>query len=197
MQEVLELAPDNAGMFNFNGQICLIMGRWEEAEGSFLRAIELAPLLTDAHNNLGVVYSELGRDEDAEREFMIALGDPTYPTPEKVHMNLGMLYISQGRDDLALEMLRNSVEENPRYLRAHYELAGLLDRIGRLDEAASEYEVAKPDYRESGEFHYRLGWVYVRLGNTSRAYEHLRRVIDLTPGSNYAAQAAEILKTLE
>ncbi|HXV74919.1 MAG TPA: tetratricopeptide repeat protein, partial [Candidatus Polarisedimenticolaceae bacterium] len=163
---------------------------------AFETALEHDPFLTDARNFLGAVYTEMGRIDDAEYQFREALEDPAYPTPEKVYLNLALAYVAQGRDEEAISELRTAVELNPKFYKAHYELASLLDRVGRIDEAAREYEVARPDYRNVGEFHYRLGFVYFRLGDRARARESLERAIEVAPGSNSAAQADDILKMM-
>jgi len=114
-----------------------------------------------------------------------------------VYLNLGLLHASQGRYQEAIEALRSAVEISPRFYKAHFELASLLDREGNLDEAAREYEAATPAYRTIGEFHYRLGFVYFRLGDKGKAKDSLERAIDVAPGSNSAAQAGELLKLMK
>jgi Tfp pilus assembly protein PilF len=196
MQDAIELEPKSAGLHNFYGQILFVAGRHEEAEAAYDEALKLDPYLTDAHNNLGALYAETGRPSLAEEQYLEALKDASYPTPQKVYLNLGTLYASQGRDDEAVPMLRRAVEIDPAYYRAHYELASVLDRLGNLDEAAREYEVARPDYRNSGEFHYRLGFVYFRLQNYAKATEELELVLDLAPGSESAVRADELLRVM-
>jgi type IV pilus biogenesis/stability protein PilW len=196
IDEAMALQPSNAGITNYKGQILFFLGRDAEAETLFRRTLELDPYLADAHNNLGALYDRMGRREEAEQEFRKALAERAYPTPEKAHLNLGLLYAAQGRDAEALVELRRAVEINPRYYQGHFELASLLDRQGKLDEAAREYEVAAPDYRTRGDYHYRLGFAYFRLRNYARAQEHLRRAIDVAPGSESAAKADELLKVM-
>ncbi len=197
VREAIAKDPDNAGLRNYYGQLCLLAGRLPEAREALLEALRLDPYLTDAHNNLGVVLDRMGRPNDAEQEFKKALQDPAYPTPEKVYLNLGVLYDAQGRLDEALSALRKAVEIDPKYYQAHYELAGLLDRLGKLEEAAREYEVAAPGYRNQGVYQYRLGFTYFRLGDRVKAREHLNKVVEISPGSESAAQAAEILRTMD
>jgi len=193
----IERDPDNGGLHNYYGVICFQAGRYEEAEAAFLEALEVDPYLTDSHNYLGSVYMELNRPADAEHEFLRALEDPGYPTPEKVHVNLGLLYASQGRDEEAIQAFRRSVGIDPKYLKAHYHLASMLERIGDLLEAAREYEVAEPAYRADGEYWYRRGMTYYLIGDTSRALEALTRVRSVAPGSESAARADELLSILE
>ena len=197
MDEVLAEEPDNAALHHFHGQINFRAGRWNQAETSFNRALELDPLLTDAYNFLGAIYQEQGRADDAEQAYRRALADPAYPTPEKVYLNLGLLYKKQGRDQDALSELRRSVEINPKYYKAHFELASTLDRLGKLQEAAREYVVAAPGFRFSGDFHYRLGLAYFKLGQAHQAKESLRRAIDVSPGSESAARSGELLELIE
>jgi Tfp pilus assembly protein PilF len=197
IEEALAEEPDSVRFQSARGEICLRSGRIEEALGAFQRVLELDPYMTEAHNALGSIYDQLGRQMEAEQEFKTALSDPTYPTPEKLYLNLGLLYSSQGRSEEAVDACRTAVGINPRYYRAHFELASILDRLGKIEEAASEYEVAAPDYSSDGEYHYRLGWAYYRLQDEDRARESLERAIALAPGSNSAVRADELLKLID
>jgi Tfp pilus assembly protein PilF len=197
VEEAVRSDPENAGLRSYHGQLCLRMGRLEAAEQALLDALEIDPYLTDAHNTLGKVYDLSGRKEDAEREFRKALEDPSYPTPEKVYFNLGLLYRSQERLEDAIAMLRKAVEVDTKYYPAHYELAATLESIGKLEEAAREYVVAAPGYRNQGTYLYRLGFTYFRLGDRTRARENLSRVLEVSPGSESAAKAEELLKMME
>ena len=196
MEEAIKMDPKNAGLQNFYGQILFVSGRYDEAEVVFDRALELNAELSDAYNNRGALYAETGRPAKAEQSYLEALKDRSYPTPQKVYFNVGDLYASQGRDEEAVQMFRRAVEIERDYYQAHYELAGLLDQLGNLEEAASEYVVALPGYRRSGEYHYRIGFVYFRLGNHSKATQALQHVLDLAPGSESAVRANDILKLI-
>jgi tetratricopeptide (TPR) repeat protein len=197
MTQAIDREPENAVLYSYLGQFAFMAGRFPEAEKALHRALELDPFMTDVHNYLGSVYSEMGRNADAEMEYRKALSDRTYPTPQIVYLNLGLLYRSEGRDDEALDALRTAVEIDPKYYRAHYELAKLLEHIGRLEEAVREYEVAEPDLRELGEYHYRLGFVLFTLGKKERARASLMRAISVAPGSHSAAEAEDLLKMFD
>lgn len=189
--------PEDAGLRLHRGRILFQVGQYAEAASAFEEALRLDPYYTDAHNRLGAAYAELGRTPEAEAEYRKALEDPAYPTPELTYLNLGLLYAAGGRDDEAIDAFRNSVELNPRYFQAHYELASILDSTGKLEEAAREYEVAGPAYASNGEYLYRLGFAYFRLGRKQQARETLGRIRDVAPGSHSAAEADELLRMLE
>lgn len=197
IEDAIQDDPENAGLRNYYGLLFLQMGRAEEAEKVFLEALGIDGYMTDAHNNLGNAYVLMGRPLDAEREFRKALEDPSYPTPQKVYYNMGLLYRSQERIDEGISMFRKAVEIDTDYYAAHMELAATLESIGNLEEAASEYEVASPGFRNSGTLHYRLGFIYYRLGKKTQAREHLSRVVDISPGSENAAKATELLKMID
>jgi Tfp pilus assembly protein PilF len=197
--EALEAEPENVRFHSAKGEICLRAGRIEEAERAFLRVLELDPYMTEAHNALGSIYDRQGRKNEAEMEFKTALKDPAYPTPEKIYLNLGLLYESQGRSEEAVDAFRTAVGINPKYYRGHFELASMLDRLGKVEEAVREYEVASPDpeYANSGEYHYMIGYAYYRLGDNEKARENLQRAMELAPGSNSAVKAEELLELID
>jgi Flp pilus assembly protein TadD len=188
--------PANAPLRSYYGQLCFLAGRYAEAEAAFNKALELDPRLTDARNNLGALYDATGRKDMAEKEFLKVLADPVYASPEKAHLNLGLLYASQGRTDEAISQLRKAVEINPKFWRGHYELASLLDKAGHLDEASREYEVAAPEYKGNGEYHFRIGLAYMKLNESGKAREHLLRCEELSPGSESASKAYDLLKMI-
>jgi Tfp pilus assembly protein PilF len=188
--------PANAALRNYYGQLCFLAGRNPEAEAAFTKALELDPHLTDARNNLGALYDATGRKDLAEQQFLKVLADGAYASPEKAHLNLGMLYLSQGRQDEAITQLRRSVEVNPKFWRGHFELASVLDKAGHLEEAAREYEVAAPDYKGNGEYHYRIGLAYMKLDQKAKAKEHFMRCQELSPGSESASKAYDLMKMI-
>ena len=188
--------PDNAPLRNYYGQLSFLAGRYAEAEQAFTQALELDPRLTDARNNLGAVYDATGRKDQAERQFLQVLADQSYSSPEKAHLNLGILYRSEGRQDEAIFQLRQAVEINPKFWRGHFELASALDKAGLLEEAAREYEVAAPDYKANGEYQYRIGLAYMKLDQPGKAREHFARCQELSPGSESASKAYDLMKML-
>jgi Tfp pilus assembly protein PilF len=197
LDEAIARDPDDAVLHHTYGTYCLLSGRLPQAVKSFERALALDPHFTDVHNTLGTAYLEQKDFQRAESEFRTALADPAYPTPEKVYLNLGLLYLEQGRDKEAIDALRMAVAIDPKYYKAHFHLAATLDRVGELAEAAQEYEVAEPAFRSDGVYWYRRGFAYYRLGQKQKALESLTRVRVVSPGSESAARAEELLGVLK
>jgi Tfp pilus assembly protein PilF len=197
LSEAIERFPDDATLHHRHGLFCLRAARYEQAIAPFERSLELDPYLTDSRNNLGIIYVELGDYAKAESEFQRVLEDPAYPTPHLTELNLGLLYSEQGRHEEAVQHLRRSVGIDPKFFKAHFHLASVLDQIGQLVEAAREYEVAEPAFSNDGEYWYRRGFTYYRLGETDKARESLLRVRTIAPGSESAARADQLLGVLD
>lgn len=197
MEQAIAADPESAPLRLQFGQLSFRAGRYVEAEAAFLKALEIDPYATDAHNFLGSVYQELGRPADAENEYRAALADRAYPTPELVYLNLGLLYGDLERDEEAVSALRTAVGIDPKFYKAHFLLAAELERTGQIEEAAREYEVAEPGYRSSGDYYYRRGFAYFRLGRVPEARQALERVQAIAPGSESAARADELLRMME
>jgi len=197
LDEAVSQEPDNARLRQFYGETCLNGGLLQEAEQAFRKALELDPYLTDAHIYLGAVYQEMDRLADAEREYLLALNNPAYPQPQKIYLGLGMLYQRQMRLDEAEAQLRTSVGIDPKFYRGHFELAGILEERGNLDEAIREYEVAEPGFQHNAVYHYRLGFAYFRNGEKYLARDRLNRAVDLAPGSVVAKEADDLLRMID
>lgn len=196
LAEAVAEDPSNASLQNYYGQFLFLAGRYGPAESAFRKALSLDSYLTDAHNNLGALLDRTGRKDEAIDEFKTALADPAYPTPQKVWLNLGMTYASQGRSLEAIRAFRQAVEIDPKFYRAHYELASELDKTGQTEEAVRLYEVAAPEFRQDATYHFRLGMAYVKLNDRDKARQHLNKVLELSPGSENAVKAADLLKVL-
>ena len=75
--------PEVAQLHSLQGQYFFLAGRYPDSETALLVALELDPYLTDARNWLGVTYAEQGNLKRAEEEYLKALEDRSYPSPEK------------------------------------------------------------------------------------------------------------------
>lgn len=184
---------DSAQAHGIYGQYLFLAGRYVPAEQQLRRSLEIDPHLTDSRNWLGATLTEQQHFAEAREQYEVALRDPSYPTPELIYLNLGMLYRAQGLDDEGVAQLRRAVQIDPRFYKAHYELAQALEAVGSLGEALDEIVVAEPAFRADGEYWYRRGFLEFRVEEPQRALESLRRCLDVSPGSPAAAQARELM----
>ena len=73
MQKSLELAPQDSESHNNLGVTFEGLGRLEEAEASYRKAVKLKSDYYEAHNNLGNTLKELGRLKEAEASYRQAI----------------------------------------------------------------------------------------------------------------------------
>jgi len=97
------------------------------------RAIELAPEMQDARNNLGAKYLHLGDYESARKELEAAVNlDPDTPTP---HINLALALLALNRNAEAEQHALLAVRRDPLSGGANFAAGMALDRLGRSDDA--------------------------------------------------------------
>jgi arylsulfatase A-like enzyme/Tfp pilus assembly protein PilF len=99
------------------GVVAQRAGRYEEAVGHFQRAAQAKKLqkrtvVRNLHANLADCLARLGREQEAEREFLAEL--EAMPASEAGRVGLAMLYRSQGRDAEARRVLAGLVSALPR-----------------------------------------------------------------------------------
>jgi type IV pilus assembly protein PilF len=197
LEEAVAESPDSSRMHGIYGEYLFLAGRYVAAEEELNRALVLDPHLTDSRNWLGATLAEQERYAEAQEQYEWALKDPAYPTPELIHLNLGMLYRARGMDQEGVDAFRQAVQINPRFFKAHLELALALESVGKLEEALDEIVVAEPAFRADGEYWYRRGFLEFRVRDPQRALESLRRCLDVSPGSPAAAQARELMEMIK
>ncbi len=91
---------------------------------------------------------------------------------------------------------RRSVEADPAYALAHFNLGNLFDEIGDRTQALLHYMVAirlNPNYSDA---HYNLALLYQGSGQLLRAVRHWKIYLKLDAGSPWAAIARQELDKL-
>ena len=177
----------------YRGYIYWNLENWAQAETNFRAALERNPYYTDARMYLATCLEKQDHPDEALAMLDAAAADRTYPLPEKIHLNKALICRRQKRLDCALAELRKVVELKPRYQRGHYEMAQVFEEMGRGAEALVAYEAAASGYVTDAEFHLRYGRALFRQRREADARRELRRAQELAPGSQVAAEAAELL----
>ena len=101
------MKPDFAQAHNSLGVTLQELGRLDEAEASYRKAIALKPEYDEAYNNLGNTLKGLGRIDDAEASFREAIA--LKPDFAEAHYNLGNT-LKESRLDEAETSYKRSTE---------------------------------------------------------------------------------------
>jgi len=121
------------------------------------RALRLKPNSADAYHNLGILFKEMRRDEDALVNFdrALALGGPRLPTLALKAKTLTSL----GRLNEAQASWENVLSIDPKNLEALYLGSGVLGALNRYEESVAGFDrvlSASPNHAET--------WRYRGLG---------------------------------
>ncbi len=114
----------------------------DNALAVYRNALELDPTNARIHCNLGFLHWGRGDLDEAVTEYELAIKyDPNY---DIAYNNLGVIHLDDlGRVARAIELFRKSVECNPNYALAHFNLARAVTITGDKIEAAKLYQVAQ------------------------------------------------------
>ena len=113
------------------------LGRLEEARTGYESVLRIDPNNREALANLTSIFSARAPNEalsrllDLERE---------YPQFSPVKAQVGLLYARMGSNNQAMAYLREAASMSPATVMYQYNLAVLLDRMGRAEQAVVSYE---------------------------------------------------------
>lgn len=156
-------------------------GNFRRAIPELRRAVELSPSDPLYHNALGMALMFDRRLDEAIPAFEEAVRvDARFSEAKN---NLATAYMIRGELEKARTILLDVVKD-PFYPTPHFayfNLAKILERQGKVEEAIREYQSAldiQPDYVEA---HNNLGSLYLRQGKTDLAIEELTEATRLSP----------------
>ena len=138
-RKAIELDPESAsGHHNLAGSLAR-QGEHAQAERHFRAALERKPT-TQSYTGLGFVLRAQDRTDEAIGAFQQAI--ETDPKNAAAYDQLGTIQIAEGKLEEAASTYRRLARTQPS-AAAHQELAQVLMRLGREDEARRELEMAK------------------------------------------------------
>lgn len=194
-----EYTPEDPWIHLGLGECYRRNGRFEEAEEHLLRAIELKRGFQTAQLNLSALYVHMKRWDDAARYAQELVDDPTYPAPWRAYNNLGWAHLRAGRIEQAREALAQATSYDKRFWPAYLNLGILEAEAGSKLDAVKHFERAlavEPGPFAEAELRYRMGEVFVSLGNRDRALEEFTVAADLEAGGPWRKKSQDYLKLL-
>ncbi|MCK4732257.1 MAG: tetratricopeptide repeat protein, partial [Methanophagales archaeon] len=124
------------------------IGRIDEAEKEYREVISIDPDDAPAHNNLGVLLTDLKRYEEAEKEYREVIR--INPNLSVAHYNFGILLANLKRFKEVEKEYREAIRINPDSAEAHGNLGILYSETKRPEEAKKELEIAKRRFEAEG-----------------------------------------------
>jgi Tfp pilus assembly protein PilF len=173
---------------------------YDQAEKHLLRAIELKPGFQTAQLNLSALYAHMQRYDDSAAQAEKLIADPTYPAPWRAYNNLGWARLRTGRTEEARKALETALDYDAGFWPAHLNLGILESEAGRKLEAIGHFEevlASEPGAFAEAEARYRMGELFVSLGNRGRAVEQFAAAAENPSGGQWGKKSQDYLKLLQ
>ena len=134
--------PDDIDIYVNLGSAFYDKEDYENALTVYRNALDLEPKNAKIHCNLGFLYWGNGDLDEAIKEYELAIEyDNNY---DIAYNNLGVIYLDDlGRVQKSIELFKKSIECNPNYALAHFNLARAITITGDKIEAAKLYQIAQ------------------------------------------------------
>lgn len=197
LTEANKLDPDNPEIIYNLGTAYMGKKRPDLAEPILQRAIMLKPNYSMARNDLGVVYLDLKRWDNAIQEFKIVKDDLFYENSDNAAINLGLAYLGKGEYPKALEELRAVAVMNPRNPVVRLSLGRVMFAMGKSEEAITEYYKALGIYRDYGAAFYYLGQAHLKLNAIDAARAAFKEAVRLIPETELGRSAIGYLELIK
>jgi len=157
---------------------------WRDPLTFYERALQYSPESPVLYNNLGILYGDMNRLDDAIHMFEKAIEvEPKYIY---AYHNLGKAYHLTGEDKKAVALYEQLLEVFPDLPDAHYNLGNIYNESGRTQEAIAAYKEALRLSPHFAKAHYNLGNIYRDLGRYRDAVESYRQAVKFKPDFAYA-----------
>jgi Tfp pilus assembly protein PilF len=202
----LEADPTDPQTHLWLGEAYRRKGQVEKARVTFETALELArgrrdtQTEQDAQLNLSALLSQMGRHEEALVHCEALAAEPTFASPWRPLTNCGWALIQLGRYDDARQRLDQALEFFPRYGPALLNLGILEAKQGRNLVAITAFQRAIASGRLGGsgrtEANFRLGEIFVALGEREKAITHFRAAVETGPMLEWGSQSQAYLDLL-
>lgn len=139
LRKSLEFDPRVAETHSTLALLMNALGKYDEAQAAYAKALALSPSNPDIRNNYGVFLCARGQLAAADAQFRCALANPLYTTPEVAYANAGECALRAGKPAQARQDFEAAVMIAPRFAQARLLLAQALLEAGDATAALRHY----------------------------------------------------------
>jgi len=159
------------------------------------RAVELAPSLAEAHNDLGVGLTRTGDPTAGIAEYQRSIA--LKPINDEAENNWGVAEAHRGNLAEAMRHYQRAIDLNPNYADAHVNIGNLLVRENKQDDAIPHYTEALRIRPDEADAHFNWGVALAQQGKYDEAIAHFRQAVAIRPNFELAKQYIERATRLE
>ena len=180
LEKSIELDPNFAPSFTILGKVYASSQDKDHKEKSvkiLKRAIDLNPDDVESLLFLGIIETEAGNFDSAEKHFKKII--ELYPENERGFFFLARLYYEKGDLINAERLYNESLKLNPSFISALIELALVYERQGRFEESENIYKSIITLYPETLNTYVRYGNFLFRISRKADAKEQFEKAENL------------------
>jgi len=166
-QEALQKFPDDPQTVLSYALACYFTEHTNEAESAYLRLIRLEPNSDQSYFALGNFYSDLGKFDDASKDFETAVSKD--PENYLNHYMYGTMLFRLNKISEATAQFKTALELNPSHADSYFWLGRILLRQGNPDEALATFERTIKLEPKHIAAYYQLGLLYARKGEKEKS----------------------------
>lgn len=157
--EATKIDPGYAPAYSGLGLVHAALHQDDKAETNYKQALRLDPESSEVHNNYGTFLCSRDRIDESITEFMTAVRNPLYPTPQSAYLNAGICSLKKQDDKSAEAYLLRALQIQPSLNQASSRLAQLYFKQGKLLQARKYLELAMRNVEPSPD----MLWLGVRI----------------------------------
>ena len=192
VERALAIAPSNAKVWVWKGNVELRRNSFKEAQDSFLQASKLDSANADALLGLGGAHALAGLPEAAISEYQKGISQ--FPGDARFYLACAAMFLASPNapqlQSQSESLLKEALKRTPHSAEAHYLLGQLALQRGRLQEAEGEFLSSIAADAGKSKTHFALSVVYRRLGRTAEATKQFAIYQSLKPAEENEPAAA-------
>ncbi len=162
--------PSSDILLNLRGTIFLKKKEYENAQNNFSKALKINPHFISAKLNLGIVYHNLGKNEEALKCYKeIAKINNTLPT---VYNNMGFILYTQNKYSEAIKELNRAIVLKRDYAEAFLNLGMVYLNLKKYREAIKFFDQSLVYDKKLLSVYYYLGECFKNIKDIDKALSH-------------------------
>ncbi len=197
IESAIALNPQSADNWHLKGMLLhTAFGKLPEAQAAYLKAIELKDPFSEARVNLGNLYVDQQRYDEAIKQYELALGDVLYGAPFIAQGNMGWAYYKKGEIKNAIEHLRNSIAMNGKYCLSYLQLGMLYEEQNSSAESCKAFAKYRESCPAEADAYRREGVCQAKTGNGALAVKSFATCVEKAKGDDLKEQCAKLKEQL-
>ncbi len=170
-QEVLRWEPENADAWFHLGTLCYMKEQYRDAIFLLLKSIDIDPLKSIRHYNLGVVLETIGDRDQAIQAYQEAIN--LDPQNVQAYNNLGNILAEASEIEKAESVYRHAIAANSDHFGGYLNLGNLLMLRQQTDDAITAYETALKLKPRDPDILNNLGLAFQAKNDLTQSYSYL------------------------